>query len=144
MNEGIPGARSLVTGKSGDAKPTTGFKRVVKQVTIQAKWTGRDNVTSADVLAAIVIERESHAAYFLQKQGIVAPDADSEINPLSQMPSPIHQPRAASRRRPWQTTIRGTRLPFFPSRASIAFSAVCTPTSVSTPVSWMRRQNNFA
>src|SRR6201988_1819752 len=71
---------SLVTGGSGDSKPTAGFQRVIQRAVIHVQSSGRDEVTGANVLVAIFAERESHAAYFLQEQDMTRYDAVNYIS----------------------------------------------------------------
>src|ERR1700747_1232071 len=71
---------SLVTDGSGDSKPTAGFQRVIQRAVIHVQSSGRDEVTGANVLAAIFAERESHAAYFLQEQDMTRYDALNYIS----------------------------------------------------------------
>ena len=59
---------NLVSDGREDAKPTTGFNRVIQRAVIHVQSSGREEVTGANVLVAIFAERESHAAYFLQEQ----------------------------------------------------------------------------
>jgi hypothetical protein len=59
----------LVIGDGEESKPTAAFQRVVQRAAIHVQLSGRQEVTGANVLAAILAERESHAAYFLQKAG---------------------------------------------------------------------------
>ena len=67
---------NLVTDGADDAKPTAGFQRVVQRAVIQVQGLGRDaEVTGAHVLVGIFAERESHAAWFLQEQGMTRDDA---------------------------------------------------------------------
>ncbi|MEM0900279.1 MAG: ATP-dependent Clp protease ATP-binding subunit ClpA [Pseudomonadota bacterium] len=66
---------NLITGYDEDAKPTTGFQRVIQRAVIHVQSSGRDEVTGANVLVAIFAERESHAAYFLQEQNMTRYDA---------------------------------------------------------------------
>jgi ATP-dependent Clp protease ATP-binding subunit ClpA len=61
-------------------KPTAAFQRVVQRAAIHVQSSGREEVTAANVLAAIFVERESHAAYFLQKQDMTRYDAVNYIN----------------------------------------------------------------
>ncbi len=63
-----------------DAKPTTGFQRVVQRAVLHVQNTGRDEVTGANVLVAMFTERESHAVYFLQEQNMTRLDAVSYIS----------------------------------------------------------------
>ena len=67
--------KSLVVDGGEDAKPTAGFQRVIQRAVIHVQSSGRDDVTGANVLVAIFSERESHAAYFLQKQEMTRYDA---------------------------------------------------------------------
>ncbi|MCF4166617.1 ATP-dependent Clp protease ATP-binding subunit ClpA [Zavarzinia compransoris] len=70
----------LVVEDDEDAKPTTGFQRVIQRAVIHVQSSGRDQVTGANVLVAIFGERESHAAYFLQEQDMTRLDAVSYIS----------------------------------------------------------------
>ncbi|MGB7433111.1 MAG: ATP-dependent Clp protease ATP-binding subunit ClpA [Ahrensia sp.] len=66
---------NLITGYDEDAKPTTGFQRVIQRAVIHVQSSGREEVSGANVLVAIFAERESHAAYFLQEQNMTRYDA---------------------------------------------------------------------
>ena len=70
----------LVLDTDDDAKPTTGFQRVVQRAVIHVQSSGREEVTGANVLVAIFAERESHAAYFLQEQKMTRYDAVNYIS----------------------------------------------------------------
>ena len=59
--------RHIVLKDSIDVKPTTSFQRVVQRAVIHVQTSGKDEVTSANILVAIFSERESHAVYFLNK-----------------------------------------------------------------------------
>lgn len=50
--------------------PTLGFQRVLQRVVLHAQYSSAEKVSSGDVLAGICTETESHAAYFIHKQGI--------------------------------------------------------------------------
>src|ERR1700720_1028247 len=63
-----------------DAKPTTGFQRVVQRAVLHVQNSGRDEVTGANVLVALFTERESHAVYFLQEQNMTRLDAVNYIS----------------------------------------------------------------
>jgi ATP-dependent Clp protease ATP-binding subunit ClpA len=63
-----------------DAKPTAGFQRVIQRAVYHVQSSGRDDVTGANVLVALFSERESHAVYFLQEQGMTRLDAVSYIS----------------------------------------------------------------
>ncbi|HIF11369.1 MAG TPA: hypothetical protein EYQ81_17020, partial [Sneathiellales bacterium] len=70
----------LIVEEDGDAKPTTGFQRVIQRAVIHVQSSGRESVTGANVLVAVFAERESHAAYFLQEQDMTRFDAVSYIS----------------------------------------------------------------
>src|SRR5213595_2413700 len=71
---------NLVTDGSDDSKPTAGFQRVIQRAVIHVQSSGREEVTGANVLVAILAERESHAAYFLQEQDMTRYDAVNYIS----------------------------------------------------------------
>ena len=71
---------TLVVEGGEDAKPTTGFQRVVSRAVLHVQNSGRDEVTGANVLVALFTERESHAVFFLQEQNMTRLDAVSYIS----------------------------------------------------------------
>src|ERR1700726_1836399 len=71
---------TLTIDDGEDAKPTTGFQRVVQRAVLHVQNSGRDEVTGANVLVALFSERESHAVYFLQEQNMSRLDAVSYIS----------------------------------------------------------------
>ncbi len=71
---------TLVIEDGEDAKPTTGFQRVVQRAVLHVQNSGRDEVTGANVLVALFTERESHAVYFLQEQNMTRLDAVSYMS----------------------------------------------------------------
>src|SRR5476651_1353056 len=71
---------TLVMDESEEAKPTTGFQRVVQRAVLHVQNSGRDEVTGANVLVALFTERESHAVYFLHEQNMNRLDAVSFIS----------------------------------------------------------------
>ena len=71
---------NLVTGYDEDSKPTAGFQRVIQRAVIHVQSSGREEVSGANVLVALFAERESHAAYFLQKQQMTRYDAVNYIS----------------------------------------------------------------
>jgi ATP-dependent Clp protease ATP-binding subunit ClpA len=71
---------TLVIEDGEDAKPTTGFQRVVQRAVLHVQNSGREEVTGANVLVALFTERESHAVYFLQEQNMTRLDAVSYIS----------------------------------------------------------------
>ena len=66
---------NLVKERVEHAKPTASFQRVLQRAAIHVQSAGREHVTGADVLVAMFAERESHAVYFLQEQGMTRFDA---------------------------------------------------------------------
>ncbi len=71
---------NIVTSRTDDAKPTSGFQRVVQRAVIHVQSSGRAEVTGANVLVALFSERESHAVYFLQEQDMSRFDAVNFIS----------------------------------------------------------------
>src|SRR6201995_3432720 len=71
---------TLVIEDGEEAKPTTGFQRVVTRAVLHVQNSGRDEVTGANILVALFTERESHAVYFLQEQNMTRLDAVSYIS----------------------------------------------------------------
>src|ERR1700739_430904 len=71
---------TLVIEDGEEARPTTGFQRVVQRAVLHVQNSGRDEVTGANVLVALFTERESHAVYFLQEQNMTRLDAVSYIS----------------------------------------------------------------
>src|SRR5436305_449967 len=71
---------TLVIEDGEDAKPTTGFQRVVQRAVLHVQNSGRDEVTGGTVLVALSTERERHAVFFLQEQNMTRLDAVSYIS----------------------------------------------------------------
>jgi ATP-dependent Clp protease ATP-binding subunit ClpA len=67
--------KSLTIPHGHDAKPTSGFQRVIQRAVIHVQSSGGAEVTGANVLVAIFAERESHAAFFVQEQNMTRDDA---------------------------------------------------------------------
>ena len=71
LNKFIAEHTPLVSGNADvDTQPTIGFQRVLQRAILHVQSTGKKEVTGANVLVAIFGEKDSHAVYFLQKQGI--------------------------------------------------------------------------
>ena len=66
---------NLVVAGTDDAKPTTGFQRVIQRALYHVQTSGREDVSGANVLVALFSERESQALYFLQEQNMSRLDA---------------------------------------------------------------------
>jgi Glyoxalase superfamily protein/Clp amino terminal domain, pathogenicity island component len=71
----------LVVEAGEEAKPTAAFQRVVQRATIHVQSAGREEtIRAAYVLVALVAERESHAAFFLQEQDVTRYDMVNYIS----------------------------------------------------------------
>ena len=77
INEHTP----TVTGEDDiDTQPTLGFQRVIQRAILHVQSSGKKEVNGANVLVAIYGEKDSHAVYFLQKQGITRLDVVNFIS----------------------------------------------------------------
>src|SRR3974390_3443133 len=63
-----------------DTQPTLGFQRVIQRAILHVQSSGKKEVTGANVLVAIFGEKDSHAVYFLQQQGITRLDVVNFIS----------------------------------------------------------------
>ena len=70
----------LTAEEAVEAKPTTGFQRVVQRAVLHVQSSGRTEVTGANILVAIFSERESHAVFFLQEPDMSRYDAVNYIS----------------------------------------------------------------
>ena len=77
LEEGLDG---LAGETPVEARPTTGFQRVIQRAVLHVQSSGRAEVTGANVLVAIFSESESHAVYFLQRQDMSRYDAVNYIS----------------------------------------------------------------
>jgi ATP-dependent Clp protease ATP-binding subunit ClpA len=71
---------NLINPTIEEAKPTTGFQRVLQRAAIHVQSSGREEVTGANVLVALFSERESHAVFFLTEQDMTRFDAVNYIS----------------------------------------------------------------
>ncbi|HYP67055.1 MAG TPA: ATP-dependent Clp protease ATP-binding subunit ClpA [Thiobacillaceae bacterium] len=74
-----------------DTQPTLGFQRVIQRAILHVQSSGKKEVTGANVLVAIYGEKDSHAVYFLEQQGITRLDV---VNFISHGISKVPQPNA--------------------------------------------------
>jgi len=74
-----------------DTQPTLGFQRVIQRAILHVQSSGKKEVNGANVLVAIYGEKDSHAVYFLQRQGITRLDV---VNYISHGISKVPQPKA--------------------------------------------------
>lgn len=80
-----------------DTQPTLGFQRVIQRAIMHVSSSSSDKnlVTGANVLVAMYGEKDSHAVYFLQQQGITRLDVVNYIShgitkaPTDSEPRPI-------------------------------------------------------
>jgi ATP-dependent Clp protease ATP-binding subunit ClpA len=63
-----------------DTQPTLGFQRVIQRAILHVQSSGKKEVTGANVLVAIFGEKESHAVYFLSRQGVTRLDVVNFIS----------------------------------------------------------------
>ena len=63
------------TGRSENAKPSAAFQRVVQRAVVHARSVGREEVTAANVLVAILTEREGQASAALEELAMTRYDA---------------------------------------------------------------------
>ena len=63
-----------------DTQPTLGFQRVIQRAILHVQSSGKKEVTGANVLVAIFGEKDSHAVYYLQQQGITRLDVVNYIS----------------------------------------------------------------
>jgi ATP-dependent Clp protease ATP-binding subunit ClpA len=72
-----------------DTQPTLGFQRVIQRAILHVQSSGKKEVNGANVLVAIFGEKDSHAVYFLQKQGISRLDVVNYISHgITKTPAP--------------------------------------------------------
>ena len=90
INEHTP----TVSGEDDiDTQPTLGFQRVIQRAILHVQSSGKKEVNGANVLVAIYGEKDSHAVYFLQKQGVTRLDV---VNYISHGISKVPQPKPQS------------------------------------------------
>jgi ATP-dependent Clp protease ATP-binding subunit ClpA len=75
-----------------DTQPTLGFQRVIQRAILHVQSSGKKEVTGANVLVAIFGEKDSHAVYFLQQQGVTRLDV---VNYISHGITKTPQPQTA-------------------------------------------------
>jgi len=63
-----------------ETQPTLGFQRVLQRAVFHVQSAGREEVTGANVLAAIFSEQESQAVYFLKQENITRLDVVNFIS----------------------------------------------------------------
>ncbi|MCS5708201.1 ATP-dependent Clp protease ATP-binding subunit ClpA [Candidatus Berkiella cookevillensis] len=63
-----------------ETQPTLGFQRVLQRAVFHVQSAGKEEVTGANVLAAIFSEQESQAVYFLKQENIARLDVVNYIS----------------------------------------------------------------
>ncbi|MDP2026756.1 ATP-dependent Clp protease ATP-binding subunit ClpA [Sulfuriferula sp.] len=84
-----------------DTQPTLGFQRVIQRAILHVQSSGKKEVTGANVLVAMFGEKDSHAAYFLNQQGVTRLDV---VNFISHGVSKVAQGGTARTDTPQETT----------------------------------------
>src|ERR687898_3494077 len=84
-----------LTGEDVDTQPTLGFQRVIQRAILHVQSSGKKEVTGANVLVAIFGEKDSHAVYFLQQQGIARLDVVNYISHGITKTPQAHQGKSA-------------------------------------------------
>lgn len=69
-----------VSDDQRETQPTLGFQRVLQRAVFHVQSAGKDEVTGANVLAAIFSEQESQAVYFLRQENITRLDVVNFIS----------------------------------------------------------------
>lgn len=77
INEATP---YVPIGREFHVQPSAAFQRVLQRAVFQAQSTGKLEVTGANVLAAILNEQESQAAYFLSQENVRRSDIVTYIS----------------------------------------------------------------
>jgi ATP-dependent Clp protease ATP-binding subunit ClpA len=81
----------IAADREVDTQPTLGFQRVIQRAILHVQSSGKKEVTGANVLVAIFGEKDSHAVYFLQQQGVTRLDV---VNYISHGITKTPQPHA--------------------------------------------------
>ncbi|MGH8764493.1 MAG: Clp protease N-terminal domain-containing protein, partial [Burkholderiales bacterium] len=82
----------IAADREVDTQPTLGFQRVIQRAILHVQSSGKKEVTGANVLVAIFGEKDSHAVYFLQQQGITRLDVVNFISHgITKTPQASHQ-----------------------------------------------------
>lgn len=73
-------ASYIPSGHSRETQPTLGFQRVLQRAIFQVQSSGQNEVTGANVIAAIFSEQESQAVYFLNQESVTRLDVMNYIS----------------------------------------------------------------
>ena len=80
LNDFIRNHIPVITDAKGETTASVGLQRVIQRAVMNVQAANRDVVEGAHVLAAIFSERDSHALFFLQRQGLTRYDVVSHIS----------------------------------------------------------------
>ncbi|MDO6387598.1 ATP-dependent Clp protease ATP-binding subunit ClpA [Uliginosibacterium sp. 31-12] len=83
-----------------DTQPTLGFQRVIQRAILHVQSSGKKEVNGSNVLVAIFGEKDSHAVYFLQRQGISRLDVVNFISHGVTKPGGSDKPVSIERKAP--------------------------------------------
>ncbi len=75
-----------------ETQPTLGFQRVLQRAVFHVQSAGKEEVTGANVLAAIFSEQESQAVFFLKKENVSRLDVINYISHGTQGTSHMEEP----------------------------------------------------
>src|SRR5258708_25766218 len=93
MSENI---EQLPEGGEQMPEQTPTFERVLERAALQAQASGQQEINAGNILAALFQERQSHAVYLLEKQGISRLDVlnyiSHDISKIPQAPAPDAKP----------------------------------------------------
>ena len=86
----------IPSGAEVDTQPTLGFQRVIQRAImhVSAGGTAKKPVTGANVLVAIFGEKDSHAVYYLQQQGVTRLDVVNYLSHGITKQNPVEPPGA--------------------------------------------------
>ena len=70
----------VVEQNTGNVYPTAAYQRVLSRAIMHVEHSKKEEVTGANVLVSILNEKESHAAYFLEENGVSKFDATNFIS----------------------------------------------------------------
>ena len=70
----------LPAGSEQDVSPTLGFQRVLQRAVYHVQSSGKPEVSGVNVLVAIFGEKQSHAVYLLDQQGVARLDVVNYIS----------------------------------------------------------------
>jgi len=91
LNDFIRNHIPVLSDFKGDTTASVGLQRVIQRAVMNVQAANRDVVQGAHVLAALFSERDSHALFFLQRQGLTRYDVVSHISHGSITPKDSEQ-----------------------------------------------------